>query len=346
MKSIKFIMAMFMAMALFAGMGVVKAADVTVGNAANNTFTITRTINKVTNPVTNTFTYTIAPDANNPSGGATGVPTSATVVFNNTAPDAQSKVATGTGTIDLSSVSFSKVGDYKFEVTETGSTDATNYPLDSADKYTIQISVRYDTANPTQKVVTINARSGEGETSTKLSEANFPFTSESQLSFITLNKTVTGNMGDVTACFKFLVTVTGGQTGDTYKVNGGTCENNPTTYTVGQTNYVYLKSGESINFGKDGNDGQIPTGFTYQIVEQDATDYTTTIGNSATPSKDTGSQQVAATNTVSFTNNYDEDTLTGVFLKILPYVVIIAIAVAGIVCMVVRNNKQKLAEEE
>ena len=351
MKKIKLMMAMFMAIALFAGMGVVKAAtDVTVGNAANNTFTITRTVNKVTNPVTNTFTYTIAPDASNPSGGATGVPASATVVFNNQAPDAQSKVATQTGTIDLSGVTFSKVGDYKFKVTETASTDAINYPIDSTDQYTIQVSVRFDTANPTQKVVTINARSGEGATSTKLSEANLPFTSESQLSFIDIAKTVTGNMGDVEEYFKVKVTITNCPTGDTYKITGqsytGTGVQTVYNCAQGAENFVWMKHNETITIGKDGTDGQIPTGLTYNFVEQDATDYKTYINGSSTDQKASGNLTIAATNSNTIVNNFDRDTLTGVFLRILPYVVIIAIAVAGIVYMVVKNNKQKLAEEE
>ena len=349
MKNIKFIMTLFVAVAMFAGIGFVNAATpVTVGNAANNTFTITRTVSHVSNNVSNTFTYTITPDSNNPSGGATGVPTTATVVFTNQAPDAQTKTATQTGTINLSEAVFTKVGDYKYTVTETGSTDATNYPL-ASESYTIQVSVRFDTANPSQKVVTINAKDSQG---TKLSTANLPFSSESQLASIAISKTVTGNMGDIEQYFKVKLNIAG-TSGDVYTITGQSYQGQDveTTYTVGKTGdqYIYIKHGETVYIGKDGNDGQIRTGVTYSFTEDgtgEAALYETKINGSTTPSKSSGNLTVATTNSNTIVNDYDEPTMTGVFLKILPYVVIVAIAVAGIVYMVVRNNKQKLAEEE
>ena len=341
MKSIKFMMAMLIS--VFTGIGIVKAADASAATVQPNKFTITRTINNVTNAVTNTFTYTITPDADNPSGGATGVPTSATVVFNNVTPT-QSNTAVQTGEIDLSGASFSKVGNYKFLVTETASTKASNYPVDSTDKYVIQVSVRFDTTNPTEKVLTINATSGEGTSATKLSTANFPFASGSSLSYLSLTKQVSGNMADMEKCFKFKVNVNGGGSA-TYIVNGQTCDEASTTVQNG--GYVYVKHGETITIGKNGNDGQLPIGATYTLVEEDADDYATTItgATSSGATNKTAQGTIGAINSITFNNTWDEDTLTGIFLKVLPYVVVIAIAVAGIVYMVVKNKKDKLVEE-
>lgn len=99
---------------------------------------ITRTVTGVTNPVTNTFTYTIEQVKDQDKyakDGCTGAPTSATVEFNATAP--VDGTATATGNIDFSSTTFSKAGDYLFKVTETGSTDTTNYPLDKSTYYVV-----------------------------------------------------------------------------------------------------------------------------------------------------------------------------------------------------------------
>ena len=101
--------------------------------------------------------------------------------------------------------------------------------------------------------------------------------------------------------FKFLVTING-TAGDTYRITGQdstiTYNNNQittsSTYTVGSTNYVYLKGGQTVIIGlsSDETTSEIPEGTTYSIVEQDAEDYATTISGIQGETKTTGNMTV------------------------------------------------------
>lgn len=355
MKKIKMLMTAILSVVVLGAMSGVSAAaqNITIGDTpANHEFTITRTIEGVSNPVSNTFTYTITAAGTNPSG-ATGMPTSATVTFNNKAP--VSNVATETGTIDLSNVTFTTNGDYEWTVTESATGDSTNYPLDSTDVYKIKVSVRNSAStNLTSnqgKTVTIFGYDKDGNkigdptsADPAKQEANFPFTSQAQYRHIEIKKTVTGNMADVDLCFDVEVTV--GTTGQTYAVSGG-C-NNAATIPGGTATTLSLKHNDTIIIGKSGTTEQIPIGVNYSFTEQGATAYTTTINGAQQPSKTSGTQTVSSTasaNVNTIVNHYENATITGAFMKILPYVIIAVIAIAGVIYMIVRNKKNKKVEE-
>lgn len=131
------------------------------GNISSNpgVFRITRKVTNVSNKVTNSFTYSIAAASGNP-GTATGYPTSATIAMN--AANVSSNIATGTTDISFKTTTFSELGDYYFTVTETTSSNAANFPVDTH-VYRIVASVRnqLDSNNiPTDKyVVTLAANS-------------------------------------------------------------------------------------------------------------------------------------------------------------------------------------------
>lgn len=318
------------------------AAQAVQVSGNTTSLTVTRNVNKVTNPVTNKFTYTITPDANNPENGAQNVPTSLEIDFNAVAPDSTNTV-TKTGTINFSGATFSKLGDYKFVVKEETSSDATTYPV-SEDEYTIVVQVRNELQDgvPTGNLVATlvsQAITGEGENQKK-SDIIFP--SDSEFTHISLTKNVSGSLANTEEYFKFLVTVNG-QQGDKYVISGQdasvTYKGNTITtsneYVVGQQNYVYLKAGQTVTIGQTtaGLD-QIKVGATYQIVEQEATDYQTYIDGSSTNSKDSGSKTTVAEatgNATTFVNNKDESALTGVLFSIAPFALILAIAMIAIV---------------
>ena len=341
MRRIKIILTFVISILLLSGLSTVEAAPVTVGTVTNNTFTITRTITNAKANVTNTFGYSITADGHNPSG-VTGVPTSSSVIFNNTTPI--SGTATATGTINLSGVSFTKNGDYKYVVRENSSSDSTNYPIDTDDFYTIQISVRNNSESDfSGKTVTITCLNKSG---TKLDNANLTFTKDGSFTYISISNTLEGNMANVDEYFKVKVIING-TNGDTYTISGQsyTGADKQTTYTVGSDNYIYLKHGETITIGKNGNTSEIPKNITYSFEEMDATDYDTYINNSTTESKSSPELTTSQTNNNTIKNTYEEPTITGVFLKIAPYILIVAVAAILVIYLVIKNKKEKSNEQ-
>jgi len=356
MKKFKLFMTALIAMVTVAGMSSISAAAGTIqgDTATPHEFTIEKTINNAANVVTGkTFTYTVTAAATNPSGGVTGAPETATVTFTNVAP--QGGTAVATTTLDFGNAVFSKNGDYKFTVEETASNDPTNYPVDGSHKYTIIASVR--NANSTNlsqnegKQVHFFAYNGvtTQDSTTKIAEdassheIELPFDVNPAYKHIEISKTVSGAMADVDKDWTFSVTV--GAAGDgTYAVTGST--NNVTSITAGTATDITVKHGGTIVIGVSNNTDQIPVATTYSFSETTDSDYTTTINSTAGSSKT--NQSVSATqseNEWAVVNTFEGSTVTGVFLKILPYIVIVAIAVAGVIYLIVRNKKQKEAEE-
>ena len=338
-KKISFLLIFFGFCIFFLGTTVVNAAGVTVGNITNSTFTISRSITDAKSVVNNTFTYTIEAAATNPSG-ASNIPTSATVTFDNVSP--VNGTATATGMIDLSGASFTKNGDYKYVVREDNSSDAVNYPLDQDNFYTIQVSVRNDGSSDfSGKVVSIVCFNASNE---KLNDSTLVFTKGGNFTYISITNTVEGNMGDVDKYFSVLVTIEGHQ-GDTYTIEGQTCPGANTTYTVGQDNYICIKHGETIKIGKNGSTSEIPIGLNYSFVEQDATEYVTNINSSPSNNKESGNLVTAASNSNTIRNYYEDLVVTGLFMKILPYALLVVVTVLVIIYLVIRNKKVKKDEK-
>ena len=169
-------------------------------------------------------------------------------------------------------------------------------------------------------------------------------------SYITLTKEVAGNMRETDKYFKFLVTING-TAGDTYRITGQdstiTYNNNQittsSTYTVGSTNYVYLKGGQTVIIGlsSDETTSEIPEGTTYSIVEQDAEDYATTISGIQGETKTTGNMTVGEINTIEFLNSKDAAALTGGVFEITNYVIIFVISMTSVYFIIKRAIKKK-----
>jgi len=354
MKKFKTIMMAIVAAFTVAGMSNVGAAAQSVTPSSDQNLTITRTITNAKNNISNTFTYTITADSNNPENGVTGIPEHPTVVFNNVAPSGTPATATATGTISLSSATFTKNGDYKWTLTETATSDESgNYPVDSTNTYTIKASVRNATTSGRlssdegkQVVFFVYTGTTTQDNTTKLDFSKqdpdqILFTSATAYKHIEIKKEVTGNMADVDK--DFTVSVTLGTTGQTFSVYGS--NNNVTTISGGVATDLTLNHNDTIIIGA-GADGEstneIPVGMTYSYTEAAETNYTQVSGASVT---DKAVSRTDATNVNNIVNNYETNTITGAFLKVLPYVVIVAIAVAGVVYLVIRNKKQKQIEE-
>lgn len=326
----------------------VEAATTTIAanSGSTQTWTVTREVQGVSNSVTNTFTYQVQAGDYNPgivtTDGTTPFDyTNVSIVFNNVAP--VNNVATQTATIDLSTLQFDEVGDYEFIVEETASSNASLYPVDDSTYYSIYVSVRYEVDGnnvPTgNKIATLVAQPAD-DGGTKVS--NMVFASGSSLTYITLSNGVTGNLAEKDQYFAFTVTLPGNN-GDTYTILGdhsvnGTTTVNSSSYTVGTTTTIYLKHGQSVTIGlTSGGAYEIPVGETYTVTENGALEYSTYIDGGSNNSKtltkttvDPTDPDFNANNVCSFVNNYQSDVLTGIFVNVLPFIILISLAIVGI----------------
>ena len=305
------------------------------------TIPITRAITGVSNPVTNTFTYTVTPNAGNPSG-ASGIPTSTSISFSAASPDSSYSV-TSTGSLDFSSATFTTAGDYYFTVSETGSTDSSNFPLDST-TYTAIASVRYAVNNgvpdPNTLVVTLlqdMQKTGGGKEPAV-------WQSEAPRTYFEILAQTTGNMADITHCFVYTLNIPTGNgisSGDTFSISTASECTNPSTITAGQNTTVRLKHNDTLRVGGTGGTvSQLPVGSGYSITLTDAEGYTATFNGTAmaagTPQSVAGLVAVSSSdfntkNKAVVTLSKNADTPTGIFTNVLIYLAIFGIGASGVI---------------
>lgn len=169
--------------------------------------------------------------------------------------------------------------------------------------------------------------------------------------YITLTKEVAGNMRETDKYFKFLVSING-TNGDTYRISGqdsritynDTQINTSSTYTVGSTNYIYLKGGQTVTIGlaSNGIDSQIPVGVTFSVTELDAEEYLTTITGVQGATKTTGNLTTQNSgNVVEFLNSRDAAALTGGFFEVVTYLLIFIISMIFVYVFIIKAIKKK-----
>ena len=359
--------------------------------------TITRNVTVVHNPVTNTFSYAIEEDEENPVS-VTGLPGSVNIVFNNTAPVIPTGKWTGTavqtGTLDLTGINFTKVGDYAFNISETASTDPVSYPIADGRIYTVMVAVRNQLDGNNQPTGTLEATVAYVASGiTKVPNIEFEATYIGQMMSIT--KEVQGNMANPDEYFKVLVDIdcpnnnthriyyhdvlTNSDNVDTtISYNGNNINRLPSydtitgyysTYTCGQTNYVYLKHGEEVMIVDFLNETE------YSFTEQDATSYETYINKTSTNSKSSGTLIIEAPDpggdspksnilgkeykpknmaneapTVDYDeenggniilNVYNSEVPTGAIIKYLPYAILLLVVAGALTFFIIANKKIK-----
>ena len=174
---------------------------------------------------------------------------------------------------------------------------------------------------------------------------------------VTVEKTVTGNMGDTTKPWIFKAefkttnseTVRGtvkmsgtgtyyGETAPEADENGnvtGTAVTDKTIAPAWTTKTVYftLTSGQNFTFDN------VPEGVEYTVteVEADAYGYTTTIPTSEAAQTMTADGDVTA----SFVNDKSQTPDTGLSISSMPYMMILAIAMFGAVMLIARRRKEE-----
>ena len=232
---------------------------------------------------------------------------------------------------------FPKVGVYTYMLKETSNNNA------GVEYYTKNIKLVISIVNNddgTNRIAAVHTEDGFNGTGSAKKDT---FTNTYKAGELKISKFVDGNMGDKTEYFKFTVKLDGLSEKNFpaagFKVTGGTNENNPTTITPNSSAVnFYLKHGETITIEN------IPYGMTYEVTEELASNsgYTTVvkIGETAveTDMDPTGTIGAATTN-VTYTNTKNEGVDTGVSLDTLPYVLVLALAGAGLVLMIARKRR-------
>lgn len=324
--------------------------------------TITRNVQGVSNPVTNTFTYTIT-NTDKPSGATvTNAPTTASVVFDNTAP--VNNTATKSTTVSFANANYSTIGDYAFTISETGSTDTTNFPVDTSNNdYTALVQVRYY-VNPTTNVpdtsrfvayIVLDNNQGDKVGGADFSTLEATWGANAAMTFFQIHAITTGNAADPAKCFAYNITVPTGNgvaAGDQFSVNNSTdCTGGDTIITAGTPATIYLKHDDTAVIGQGNRAGgnQVPIGASYTITKADTSDgYTTTMDDNevTTVTKTTVATTADDFATASLTeieNNKNAEPVTGIVTNVWTYIVLM---IAGLLGFFLIARRKKTNENQ
>ena len=231
----------------------------------------------------------------------------------------------------------------------------TNVKVEEVEVDSKHYSTKYSVNNGTAETgttaaiptATLSANQADGTTVEFTNTYNVP-----NLKSMTIKKVVTGAFGERTKDFTFKVTLTD-KNNQTVTDVIHSFSNDATT---GALNSFTLKHGDYVTLWN------IPIDTTITITEEDAKDYkTSATGHSNSISSgartftykvvDEGGEAVlksVGTNSEGFdgtaitvTNDFDGTPDTGVLLDTLPYLILLAVAVAGGVLVVVRKRKHR-----
>ena len=291
--------------------------------------TLIRKIPNAYGTISNTFGYTITADSNNPAG-ATGAPTAASVVYNDsyTTQGEVSKAAT----LDFSGMQFERVGDYSYAITESSSTKSGVYPVDTTSSYTAVVSVR-NNATLTGYVASLYIKDSDGNKLSTISGASsdFIFTKAPVYTNIQVTHTVSGNAADPNKCFSYTFAAS---TNDSYILSTeSTCENEDT---IKNGDVIKLKHQDTATIGLVRAGSQIPVGTTYSFTRVGSDAYTTSMDGVEQTS--TGTKTMVATDAPTFNvanktaidEKLDSTVDTGIAMNIAIYILLALAGAAGV----------------
>ena len=275
------------------------------------------------------------------STGATGFAASTTISAADAAADGGKEIALA----DLfKDATFPHAGVYAYKLTEEAATHtaADNETLtcntESAE-YTVIVLVKNADEGTAVDQILIRDKDGEKVGSAafnnkyeKTNPADKP---------LKVSKTVAGDMGDKESKFKFKLTITApeGSEGGTLTAKVG---NETVTVAYGE-NDIELADGDELEVSG------ILYGSTYKVVEaatddaiQNYAKYETkvAVNGEEKDGKDSGNVILDDTkaNTAAFTNTLEITPPTGVIINNLPYILMVAIAVAGVAYMQLKKR--------
>ena len=189
-----------------------------------------------------------------------------------------------------------------------------------------------EAADGQRRIAAIHTESGEPGDTEKSNDIEYTYSAGS----LSVTKNVAGNLGDREKYFAITVTLTGeaGKTyADSYPVTGGSKLVDgaaAATISVGTSATFYLKHGETLTIAN------LPYGVTYTVTEADYT--TEGYDDEVITYDDTNKKIDSAADTVTITNNKGTTVDTGVVLDSLPYILLIAVAVVGVVAFTAKKR--------
>ena len=302
---------------------------------ANFTLTYKLATEDTTSPE-ETFIFTFTADHvtdSNEDLSATDMPA---ITTSNVKFDAGTATVAGcqkTVAVALSDVQWPDVGVYYYKVNETaGETAGVTY--DNTTAY-LKVTVAYDEEHNTYYTAFVTLTLADADKDGKNDMKTAGFTNTYSAGSLAVTKTVTGNMGDRETYFDVKVKLTGAEEQDyqnPYTVTGGSHENEPKSIEIGKETTFKLKHGETITIAN------LPYGVTYTVEEASYSEqgYTTT-----TTFSDEHKTINSASNTVAIVNNKNVGVDTGIGLDSLPYILVLAIACAGLVAFVSRKRMMR-----
>lgn len=249
------------------------------------------------------------------------------------------------------------VGSVSYAKGESGAKDLTiNYPsYTSVGKYTYKITenagvtpgMTYDTNSRQLKVTVTNGANGGFEVKgTVLEDTNNKksdsFQNKYEAGTLKIEKFVNGDLGDKSKLFDFTVTLKSSKAVSESLVKNG---DEDVQWAIKDGEYVATVK-FNLKHGQTATITNIPYTVAYTVVE----DGTTNIAaEGATPIYKNGDYTVTMSNasgkigalltTATFNNNKEGDIETGVSLDTLPYVLVLALAGAGLVLMIARKRR-------
>lgn len=282
-----------------------------------------------------TFTFTNGQVTEASAGAAAPAIPNATVTF-----DAGTATVAGLKkqvSVALSEVEWPSVGIYTYDVQQVaGSTAGVTYS-DVTAKLKVTVARDDATGEYYTAFVTLSLADDDKDGQTDTKTANFE--NVYSAGSLSVTKNVTGNLGDREKYFAITVTLTGeaGKTyADSYTVTGGSkledgvADAAAAAISVGTPETFYLKHGETLTIAN------LPYGVTYTVTEADYT--TEGYDDEVITYDDTNKKIDSAADTVTITNNKGTTVDTGVVLDSLPYILLIAVAVVGVVAFTAKKR--------
>ena len=284
-----------------------------------------------------TLTFTSTPAVSNPD------PTNLTVNDLEVTGNTKQKLV-------INVPAYSKVGVYHYTITENaGNTQGVTYTNGAVE---LSVLVEYD-YNDTdgdgyglKATIGVTNTAGEGEEAVK----HNTFTNTYSLGSLTVSKEVAGNLASQTQEFDIDVTFTSDKPvlstitcGDGQTITSANWTLADSVYTAKVT--VKLAHGDNVTIS------DIPAGVTYTVVEQakheaadpngsnPETGYTVTYADE----KSAGTITADTVDTVKVVNTKGTTVNTGVVLDSLPYILLIAVAVVGVVLFTARKRRNREA---
>lgn len=316
----KKILSIMFAIILALSMGTVALAEEEKKYEDMPTVTITK-VYELTNPGTispaETFTFSelknfsVTDAAEGVTTDNMPTPTISSISYN--LGDAGSENMSKTAFITLPD-DYSSVGVYTYTFTEIpGETAGVTY-YDKEIKLVVTV---LQGENGKLRVAAVHTETEGGEKAD-----NFP--NVYSAGSLAITKVVTGNMGDQSKYFNVTVTLNGEEGkeyAESYAVTGGSFSGNPESIKIDVPTEFQLKHGDTITIEN------LPYGVTYTVVEDDYK--TEGYKEAQIDFKDKNKTIDTASDTVTITNNKNQDVDTGILLDNVPYVLLLACVFGG-----------------